>query len=220
MRSDIIKIRDDIVLAALPSVPFDGWRWSGLETAAVESGYDKDMPSSVFPQGLTDAVDHFADWADRQMLESLKNTDPISLRVRDRIKTCVLTRLDVLEPYKEAVRYSAAYWAIPGRQGRASKALWRTSDRMWTWAGDESEDYNYYTKRGLLSSIIAPTTLVWLEDPQTSEQGSKTETFLEARIENVLKIGGRAGKTISKITEIRPLKGLTETIFSRRKDSL
>ena len=212
MRKNIEISRDDITLAALPSVAFDGWSWSALETAAEEAGYDKDMPASVFPQGLSDAVDHFADWADRQMLDSLKNTDPESLRIRDRIKRGILARFDVLDPYKEAVRYSAAYWSIPGRQGRAGKALWRTSDRIWEWAGDKSEDYNYYTKRGLLSSIIAPTTLVWLEDPQSSEQGSKTENFLDARIENVLKIGGLTGKTLAKLSDIGPLKKLTGLI--------
>lgn len=193
-------IADNILQAALPNVAFDGWRWSDIEQAAEHAGYDRDMAYAVFPSGLPDALDHFADWADREMIVQLDHIDPDDLRIRDRVKTGVLHRFDVLQTHKEAVRYALAYWAVPGRQLRAGEILWRTADRIWYWAGDTSTDHNYYTKRGLLCSVIAPTTLVWMNDEQDIHAPtSTTQRFLDARIENVLTIGKTFGPRIGQV---------------------
>ena len=55
---------------------------------------------------------------------------------------------------------------------------------MWRWAGDTATDYNYYSKRLILSGVIASTRLYWFDDD--SEDFAKTRTFLERRIENVM----------------------------------
>jgi ubiquinone biosynthesis protein COQ9 len=40
-----------------------------------------------------------------------------------------------------------------------SGLLWAVADEIWHHAGDTSTDYNYYTKRGLLSQILFHTSL-------------------------------------------------------------
>lgn len=200
MPNEVTTICDNIIEQSLFDAQLDGWSWKGIETAAQECGYGEDMAASVFPDELDGALGHFADWADRKMLQRLECFDPEQMRVRDRVRQGVLCRYAVLEPYKEAVRYALAHWAVPGRQARAGKILWRTADKIWKWAGDTSTDYNYYTKRGLLSSVIASTTLVWLNDPafertlNDTVPDSPTHKFLDARIDNVLTIGKNLGK--------------------------
>lgn len=187
------QIRDTIIETVLPDVPFDGWNWDGIKQAAEKAGYDQDMASAVFPAGLKDAVAHFADLADRRMIEKLAGVNPENMRVRDRISYCVLTRLDVLRPHKEAVRRALSYWSLPGgRSMKAGKTVWRTADRIWDWAGDTATDYNRYTKRTLLSAILSTTMLVWLDDDSENEQ--KTKDFLDRRIENVMQLGRILGK--------------------------
>lgn len=187
------EIRDRIIETALPDVPFDGWTWDGIKQAAAKAGYGEDMAPAVFPAGLKDAVAHFADLADRWMMEQLASVNPENMRVRDRVSYCVLTRFDVLRPHKEAVRRALSYWSVPGgRSMKAGKTVWRTADRIWDWAGDTATDYNRYTKRGLLSGILATTMLVWLDDDSEGEQ--KTRDFLDRRIENVMQFGRILGK--------------------------
>lgn len=187
------EIRDRIIETALPDVPFDGWTWDGIKQAAAKAGYGEDMALAVFPAGLKDAVAHFADLADRWMMEQLASVNPENMRVRDRVSYCVLTRFDVLRPHKEAVRRALSYWSVPGgRSMKAGKTVWRTADRIWDWAGDTATDYNRYTKRGLLSGILATTMLVWLDDDSEGEQ--KTRDFLDRRIENVMQFGRILGK--------------------------
>ena len=187
-------IQDKILLAALEDVAFDGWQWGVMEQAAVKAGYDEDMAFAVFPEGVRDVLAYFSMWADRQMLEALKEVEIEGMAVRARIKAGVLARLEILERHKEAVRAASVYWLVPTRKVQAAKLVWKTADVIWHWAGDETTDYNHYTKRGLLSGVITTTVMTWLNDK--SEGHQETREFLDRRIENVLKIGQAAGKVL------------------------
>lgn len=191
-QASITRIRDNILLQALPEIVFDGWTWDVATRAAVAAGYDGAMARSVFPGGVTDFVSHFSDWADREMLDSLRGIDPDSLRVRERIHAGVMARIKALSPWREAERRAMTYWAVPLRNLQASRNLWRTADRIWIWAGDTASDYNHYSKRMLLSGVIGATMLAWLNDE--SGDPEKIAAFLDRRIENVLKMGKIIGK--------------------------
>lgn len=181
------QIKDQILEQALPEVVFDGWADLTIYRAIEKAGLEREIYSAVFPDGITDVIAHFSDWADRQMLRRLEETNIEDMRIRDRIRRGVLTRLDVLEPHKEAVQSALKYWSVPYRSPKASKNLWLSADRIWLWAGDTAQDYNKYTKRMLLSGILASTTYTWLQDD--SEDYKDTKTHLDKRIENVMSFG-------------------------------
>ena len=185
--NDTQKIRDEILEVALPNVAFDGWSWEVVCAAAIEAGQSENIARAVFPEKMVGVLDHFADWADRQMLEKLSDTNPEDHRIRDRVRLALLARFEVLNPYKDAVNQSLHFWLWPTRKPRAVKITWRLADRIWEWAGDMSADYNHYTKRGLLSGVIASTTLAWLNDE--TQDMDKTKAFLDRRIENVMQLG-------------------------------
>lgn len=191
-KAEIEQIRSEIIMAYLPHVAFDGWAWAPLCAQAQEIGYDAHMVQAVFPGGVQSVLEAFSALMDTRMLEKLEGLTVEDLRVRDRIKRAVLTRLECLAPHKEAVRESLSFWAIPTRKFMAAKIVWRTADEIWNWAGDTSADYNHYTKRGLLSGILVSTTLIWLDDD--SGDGSVTAEFLDRRIEDVMKMGKFIGR--------------------------
>ena len=186
------EIKDRILIAALEDVPFDGWHWSVIEGASVKAGYDKETVRTVFPNKLSDVLRYFSAWADRQMLEALEGINIDDMRVRDRIRLAVETRLGVLESYKESVRAASVYWLSPFRKIAAGKMVWQSADKMWNWAGDTAQDYNHYTKRALLSGVITTTMVAWLNDNSSNHQ--ETLAFLDRRIDNVLGIGKFIGK--------------------------
>lgn len=187
-----LKMRDEILECALPDIVFSGWTEELLFQAVRDAGYEERYAWAVFPAGVADMVDHFADWADRKMLASLSEIDPETLRVRDRIARAVMARIEVLAPHKEAARLAMAYWGLPLRTQGGARALWRTADRIWMWAGDTATDYNRYTKRTLLSGVISATFLAWFDDKERDDDA--LALFLERRIENILKIGRFFGK--------------------------
>jgi ubiquinone biosynthesis protein COQ9 len=62
--------------------------------------------------------------------------------------------------------------------------VWRTADRIWRALGDTSTDGNYYSKRAILSGVIASTYARWFADESPDHEA--TWTFLDARIANVM----------------------------------
>ena len=186
-KTRVDTIRNDILTTAMRHAPFDGWTWETVLAAAEETGHGAGMALAVFPERMTGVMDAFSAWADSQMMAALADIDPASMRTHERIYAALIKRYELLQPHKECVRQAMAFWAMPLRKPRALQVLWRTADCIWEWAGDTSEDYNHYTKRGLLSAIMAATTLVWIDD--RSPDMGPTREFLERRIANALQIG-------------------------------
>ena len=189
---DVIQIKDEIILALLPNVEFDGWTWENVIQSAQEAGHKDTVARIVFPDKLLDVLDSFSDLADREMLKALQDIDPQELSVRERVSTALMKRFEFLSNYQEATKQSAAFWLIPSRKPRATKLVWRSADHIWNWAGDISTDYNRYTKRGLLSGIIVSSTLYWFN---SNNDLIALRAFIDRRIENVMKFG----KLISRI---------------------
>lgn len=196
MSKRITELRDHILETMLPDVPAEGWTMAGAEAACDEMGLPPDRLIAVFPDGLSDIVAHFSDWADRQMSEALAKMKSPPTRIRDRVEQAVRTRLTILEPHKDALRLALAYWSVPPRHLRAGQIVWRTADRIWDFAGDQATDYNRYTKRGLLSGILTATALVWMKDD--SDDHEKTWSFLQNRIENAMELGQIIGGILPK----------------------
>ena len=186
MTDDQQAIRDRILVAALAHVAFDGWTQRTLKAGVKDAGMSPDMALRAFAGGIPDLVDHWADWADRRMLDDLAAQDLAAMRIRDRITAAVKARLQGMDPHPEAARRLFAYLALPPNAPLAARLTWRTVDVMWYAAGDDSSDFNYYTKRGLLAPVYTITALCWRAD--TSDGHADTWAYLDRRIADVMKV--------------------------------
>ena len=198
--ADIDKVREKLLLASLPHVPFDGWSERALRAGAEDAGLTPAEALNAFPAGPSEALALFSDWADRRMMARLEKLDLGAMKVREKVAAGVRLRLEVLEPHKEAVRRGLAVLSLPPNGAQGLKGLHRTVDAIWAMAGDRATDYNYYTKRVLLAGVLSSTTLFWLND--RSEGHEATWAFLDRRIDEVLKIGGRLGKTMKSLLDL------------------
>ena len=180
------EARDKILVAMLSHVTFDGWSRRSLAAGVADAGYSPEMALRAFPGGLRDVAEHFASYMDQQMLTELTHHKIDKMKIRERIATCVKVRLQLFTPYREAVRRLVSFLAIPSNAPLATRCAWRTCSVMWYAAGDTSADFNYYTKRGLLTPVYTTTLLYWLNDD--SENFENTWGFLDRRIADVLKI--------------------------------
>lgn len=178
------KLKIKILNQALIHVPFEGWSQELLEQAARESDVDPSYAWRLFPKGPLEAVSFWSHLLDQEMLASLPAAE--TLRVRDRIALAVRTRLTLLSTNRQAALKTARYLSRPPHLAEASRLVYQTVNQMWYYAGDTSTDYNFYTKRGLLAWVYSSTFVYWTQD--TSEGFEKTWTFLDRRIEEVLKI--------------------------------
>jgi len=187
MLQNISPFKTKFLLAALPDVPFDGWTDALLARTAERLGVPENRTDMEFPRGVRDLVAYFSLWATDETIKKLKKADLPSQRVRDRIALGVKTRLQILAPHKPAVSSALSFMALPPHSFSLPKLVWHAADKIWWAAGDTATDYNHYTKRILLSGVLTSTMLYWLND--TSKGHDHTWSFLDRRIDNVLKIG-------------------------------
>jgi ubiquinone biosynthesis protein COQ9 len=184
--------RDRLLEAALLHIPFDGWSRRSLMAAARDLEVEPALARRLFPRGGDDLLAHLDRWADRRMLERIDPPALRAMRMRDRIAALVRARLEALGPHREAMRRATAARMLPGNAFTACQNLWRSADLIWASAGDQADDYSYYTKRSLLAAVWTSTFFFWLDDQ--SENFEATSAFLDRRIENVMRIGTIRGR--------------------------
>ncbi len=165
---------------------------AALKAGAADAGLAEEDLLRAFPDGVADAIAHWSDWADRKAVRVMKGKDIAHLKTHQRVAMGVWARLEAMGRWRDAARKATAWLATPRRAGLASRLAYRSCDAIWRAAGDTSTDFNFYTKRGLLGGVLLSTTLYWLQD--SSEGNQATSAFLDRRIAEVLKVGGRIGK--------------------------
>ena len=180
---------DELRLALAPEVAraavFDGWTDEALAQAAALAGVDAAVARLAFPGGAMDMIGAWIDSTDARMRNAFADGHLGTLKIRDRIRTLLLFRLDAVAGMEEALRRALAIQAMPQNLARTLKVGWHSADLMWRLAGDSATDYNHYTKRALLAGIYSATLAVFMDD--RSEQKAETRAFLDRRIEGVMK---------------------------------
>lgn len=180
------RVRDRLVLAALPHVAFDGWSGKALTAAARDEAMDPTMGERAFLGGPVAAVEHFVALADRLMEQDLAGIDLAAMRIPDRVFTAIRVRLDRWAPHREAIRRATSLLALPVNAAAAARATFGTVDAIWRAAGDTAHDFSWYTKRATLAAVYSATMLYWLDD--ASEGNADTLAFLRRRLADVGRI--------------------------------
>ena len=199
---------DELRLALAPEIAraavFDGWSEQALAQAAALAGVDLAVARLAFPGGAMDMIGAWIESTDERMRKAFADGHLGGMKVRERIRTLLLFRLDEIAGQEEALRRALAVQAMPQNLARSLKIGWRSADLMWRLAGDTATDYNHYTKRALLCGIYTATLAVFVED--TSEGKAETRAFLDRRIENVMQfekakaqlLGNRQGFDVAR----------------------
>ena len=155
----------------------------------------------------------FHKWGDDQFETAFKKKKISELKVREKIRKAVELRIKLASD-KEAVRRGVVLFALPIYAFEGSRLIWDTSDLIWELIGDNSEDYNWYSKRAILSAVYASTVLYWLGD--NSDGSEETWHFLDRRIEDVMKFEtAKVQLKTNKFT--KEFSGLTEKFLKTIK---
>lgn len=179
------QLRRQLALAVGENAIFDGWTRSAVDSAAGQLGIDPVEARLAMPKSQTGMIHVYIAEVDRA-LEIYFTPERLSgMKIRDKIRSLIWRRLEIMGPAREAVRRALAILAMPQNVALALRLGWGTSDLMWRIAGDTSTDFNHYTKRMTLGAVYASTLLVWLDDQ--SDGWTDTKEFLDRRIEAVMR---------------------------------
>jgi ubiquinone biosynthesis protein COQ9 len=177
--------RDAVIAELLPLVPEKGWTPRGIAAALRAAGLPEEEAAFLFPRGPASAIEAWLDLADRDMAAAAG--DLSGLRVPDRIRTLIATRLRQAAPHREAVRQALGVLALPWNARIALRTAARTASAIWYAAGDTSADFSWYTRRFSLSAVYGATLAFWLRDE--SEDIGPTLDFLDRRLAGLARIG-------------------------------
>ena len=175
--------RAALLRAMLPHVPFEGWSDRAFEAAAGEAEVTLGEARASAPRGAIDLAVEWHRQGDRLMLRALREADLAAMKMRERIAFALRARMAAL-PQREALRRSAALFALPQNAALGARLLWETADAIWTALGDASRDGNWYSKRATLAAVLASVVLYRLGDD--SPDLHRTSAFIDRRIDGVM----------------------------------
>ena len=103
----------------------------------------------------------------------------------ERIREIILLKLKNSAKDKNLVKRTFFTLMLPQHFNIATSSLYRTIDHIWYIAGDNSTDFNFYTKRLILAGIYSSTIFYWLNGDKTFEQ---IKDFLNNQLKQISKI--------------------------------
>jgi ubiquinone biosynthesis protein COQ9 len=183
--SPLEQLRRKLALAVGENAVFDGWTKAAVDAAAAQLGIDPVQARLAMPKGQAAMIDLYIQEVDRGLEAWFTPKRLQGMKIREKIRSLVWRRLEIMGPAREAVRRGLAILAMPQNVPLALRISWRTADLMWRIAGDTSTDFNHYTKRITLSAVYGSTLLAWLDDE--TEGWTETAAFLDRRIDDVMK---------------------------------
>ena len=184
--------------ALLPQVPFDGWTEAAAKAAGEAAGLDAGEQALAAPNGVADLVEAFFDEAEAETTEQLAEANLEALSVREKVAFGVKAWLEALAPHREAARKASTRGFLPWVAGDAMQRTWSVADTIWTGIGDTSEDYNKYSKRGLLAATVPLIFLRWLDE--TDE--AVLDSDISDRLTGAMKFGQSAGKLAGPVLDM------------------
>jgi ubiquinone biosynthesis protein COQ9 len=172
--------------ACLPNLAFDGFNSRTIAQAARALDLDETAVAVALPRGGIDLACLYAARLDQQLTTALGPMDLPSMKIRLRIATALKTRLQLIGPSREIHRRLIQCFASPSHASDGLKCLYNSADAIWLAAGDTATDFNFHTKRIILSGVLSATDLFWLQDD--SADYVATQEFIDRRINDVMQI--------------------------------
>ncbi|WP_375326988.1 COQ9 family protein [Candidatus Tisiphia endosymbiont of Nemotelus uliginosus] len=179
---------------------FDEWGEKLLGEAEARCGFMPGYWQIIFPNGIIEIIDFLENQYDQKMLELLSEHE-IPSKIRDRIDLALKIRIKYYEPKLIHLKNSI-YFARPTNITAAIKIAMRTCNLIWRYAGDQSIDHNYYTKRGLLLGVYVSSIVYYIQDD--SENNLETDQYITESLSDIVNITSKLKNvlTLPKMVDI------------------
>ncbi|KAF6077145.1 coenzyme Q9 [Phyllostomus discolor] len=155
------QLQHRILTAALEFVPAHGWTAEAIAEGAQSLGLSS-AAASMFGSDGSELILHFVTQCNARLTQVLEEEQKLALSI-------------LMLPHN-----------IPSSLSLLTSMV----DDMWHYAGDQSTDLNWYTRRAVLAGIYNTTELVMMQD--SSPDFEDTWRFLENRINDAMNLGHTA----------------------------
>ena len=184
----LLKKRLEVLKYAKIFISEKGLNKNSLENISKRYGLNINEIEVLFPEGNIDLIKFTLEQLNKELEEYCKKIDLIRLPVHKRIKKVLLSKISLMNKNKLFYRSIFLNLLIPKKNFSLSNQLYNSVDQIWFIAGDSSTDFNFYTKRLILSGIYSRVILFFFNNNNQEE------------LENIL---DESLKRVSKIPEIK-----------------
>lgn len=186
--NEVETIKREITKLALTLASKEGWNNQILEKASAEAGVDSGMGALLFNGDIRNVIEYFINNVYKTAYSEYFTSAGRSSRIQDIIFEFFTICLRTLAPNKPAISKMLSFFMLPWNTAFGIKTLWRCADNVWyELLNDGSLDFNFYTKRCLLSYAVLNAILFWQNDE--SVEYIDTIGFLRAELSSIVKTG-------------------------------
>jgi len=193
------KLRNNIYKEAKLTAMKVGWNESLFDNIANESVYTYEEIYALFPGGHLSIIQMYLDEIDQAMTKESEKINLIRLKTHERIRELCILRLNIMVKEKDLISKTFLHLLLPNNYKFSSKNIYRTVDQIWFLAGDNSTDFNFYSKRVILASIYTSIMIHFINNDNMEE----TLFLLNKLLRRVSKIP-KIKSNISDFTKILP----------------
>jgi len=180
----LLKKRLKILNFAKIFVSKNGFTQNSLENISKKYGLDINETELLFPEGNNDLIKFALEQLNNELEEYCRKIDLIRLPTHKRIKKVLLSKVALMNKNKLFYRSIFLNLLIPKKNFSLSSQLYNSVDQIWFIAGDSSTDFNFYTKRLILSIIYSRVMLFFFNNNNQEE----LENILDESLQRVSKI--------------------------------
>ena len=202
--------QDKLANLFIQEVPKFGWSRETLLHCAKKQKLSTPNLALMFPSFEYDVLKYLIAQNNSLVEKNYNSFNNSRLKTRDKIKTIMELKFDSNAYLKDALPEMLKFLLRPGNIFMSIKMLHQNSDFIWKLAGDKSNDFNYYSKRGLLSMVYLATLIYWLKDK--SNKGIGTKNFISKSVDGIV-------DGVSKFKQLNVLRSLAQNFFSRFNES-
>lgn len=175
--------KTELFESLLPFIAQKGWHIDAINQWAFESTHDKALLQLHFPEGISDLINFLNEKLNHDLINALEKIDLSQMKIPVKIKTALMKRFELMHPYKDILYQEQQCFKNPLHLSQALKNIYKTVDVIWFAIGDQTTDFNFYTKRLTLSAIYTSSFCYWLKDE--SQDIINTSMFIDRRLESL-----------------------------------
>ena len=140
-------------------------RQQGWSSDIIKKLVNKNLTSSdlayFFPNGYTDLINLALEEINESLEKKVKKMNIINFTISKKIKKILYMRLEILNEDKIFYKKTFNHLLLPQNSKIMKKNLYNSINSMWYLAGDNSTDFNFYTKRITLAVIYVNAVFVF-----------------------------------------------------------
>ena len=161
-----------------------GWNDSLFENISFHNRISYDELIILFPDGYKEMLKLSLDYLNYELENICSQYDFIRIPIHKRIKKIIITKINLMNKHKDFYKRTFYFLLIPMNYKLLTAYLYKTVNLMWYIAGDNSTDFNFYTKRMILSGVYSSVILHFISNDNLLE----TEKKLDGNLLKVSKI--------------------------------